>query len=378
MQFGSDNQTGASTRVLETITAANVGHTHGYGEDEWTERAVDALRETFQCDLDAFFVSTGTAANTLALSCLVQSWETILCHAQSHIIIDESTAPEFFTGGARLVGLAHGEGKLSVRHLKNYFLSAGLDIPHNPQSRALSITQATELGLVYTADEIAELTFVARQHNLSVHMDGARFSNAVAALDCAPADLTWKAGVDVLCLGATKNGCLAAEAVVFFKRDIAKQFVHRRKRAGHLLSKGRFYGSQIIGWLQDEHWLELAHNANLQATRLSETLSSIPGVRIVWPTQANEVFAVMPKQMAVHLKSVGADFYEWGHESLPRDVHIGEDEAFIRLVTSFTTEDNHVDNFCEVANGHKLTQAQLPGSKEKNRNACGKEKETGR
>ena len=351
MQFGSDNQTGASTHVLETIIAANAGHTHGYGDDEWTNRAVDVLRETFHCGLDAFFVLTGTAANTLALSCLVKPWETILCHAQSHIIIDESTAPEFFTGGARLIGLAQGDGKLNARHLTDYFHRAGLDIPHNPQAGAISLTQANELGLVYTSDEIAALTLVAHQHNLAVHMDGARFSNAVTALDCTPAELTWKAGVDVLCLGATKNGCLAAEAVIFFNRDLAEQFIHRRKRAGHLLSKGRFYGSQITGWLQDGHWLKLARHANLQANRLSNRLSTLPGVRIVWPTQANEVFAIMPKPMAIHLQSAGAEFYGWDHESLPRDIHVGEHETFVRLVTSFATEDRHIQDFCSTVEG---------------------------
>ncbi|MBD2057988.1 low specificity L-threonine aldolase [Oculatella sp. FACHB-28] len=354
MQFGSDNQTGASPQVLEMIVTANAGYTHGYGDDIWTKRAVEALRETFQCDLDAFFVSTGTAANSLALSCLVQPWEAILCHAQAHIITDESTAPEFFTNGARLIGLARGEGKLTAQHLLDYFEGAGVDIPHNPLVRALSLTQATESGLVYTPDEIASVTSVARQHHLSVHMDGARFSNAVAALGCTPADLTWKSGVDILCLGATKNGCLAAEAVIIFNSGLAEQFVHRRKRAGHLLSKGRFLSAQIIGWLKDEHWLELAHHANGQAAQLANALSAIPSVRIVWPTQANEIFAVMPKQVANYLQSSGAEFYEWYRESLPRNVVIDKNEILIRLVTSFATKDSHVCDFCSLLQSSSL------------------------
>jgi threonine aldolase len=349
MQFGSDNQTGASAQVLEMITTANTGHTHGYGHDEWTQRAVEALRETFQCDLEAFFVATGTAANVLALSCLVQPWEVILCHHQSHLMIDESTAPEFFTGGARLIGLALGDGKLNPQHLSEYFQSAGLDVPHNPQARALSITQATESGLVYTPGELAELTATARHHKLSVHMDGARFSNALATLGCTPADITWKAGVDILCLGATKNGCLAAEAVIIFNRALSEQFIQRRKRSGHLLSKGRFFGAQMLGWLKDDHWLGLARHANAQAARLANELATIPEVHIVWPTQANEVFVVMPKQMASQLQAAGAEFYEWYREALPRDMVIQDDEVFVRLVTSFATQDSHVHDFCVAA-----------------------------
>ena len=223
MQFGSDNQTGASTQVMEMLIRANDGFTHGYGDDQWTDRAVEALKDIFECDLEAFFVPTGTAANSLALSCLVQSWDTILCHDQAHILIDESTAPEFFTGGARLIGISRGEGKLSVEHLRHYFSVAGNDFPHNSSARALSITQASENGLLYTPEEVAALTDVAHDYGLRVHMDGARFSNAVAGLGCTPAEITWQAGVDVLCLGATKNGALAAEAVIFFKQ-ISKAF----------------------------------------------------------------------------------------------------------------------------------------------------------
>jgi threonine aldolase len=214
MQFGSDNQTGASARVLDTLALANAGHTPGYGDDRWTGRAVDALKEAFQCDLEAFFVSTGTAANALALSCLVKPWESVLCHAHAHVMLDESTAPEFFAG-ARLVGISRGDGKLSAEHVARYFRTAGTHVPHSPRAGALSIAQATELGLVYTAHELAALTAAAHQQGLTVHMDGARFSNAVAALGCAPADISWKAGVDVLCLGATKNGALAAPSSLF-------------------------------------------------------------------------------------------------------------------------------------------------------------------
>lgn len=349
MQFGSDNQTGASPRVMEMLARANAGHTHGYGNDEWTERAVEALKAVFQCDLSAFFVPTGTAANALALSNLVKPWETTLCHDQAHVALDESTAHEFFGGGARIRGISRGDGKLESRHLEQYFRFTGVEIPHNSQARALSISQASENGLVHTPAELLALCEIAHQNGLHVHMDGARFSNAVASLGCAPADITWKAGVDVLCLGATKNGALAAEAVIFFKRELADDFVHRRKRSGHLLSKGRLFGAQFVGWLEDGYWLELARHANAEAARLAGGLSSISGVRLVWPAQANELFVVMPKAIAARLKSAGAEFYEWYLDALPPGTRLAEDETFVRLVTSFVTTDEQVDEFCAVA-----------------------------
>ncbi|HEY6572534.1 MAG TPA: low specificity L-threonine aldolase [Candidatus Eisenbacteria bacterium] len=349
MQFGSDNQTGASPRVLETLTRANAGHTHGYGHDEWTERAVAALRELFACDLEAFFVATGTAANALALSSLVKPWETILCHDQAHVILDESTAPEFFGGGSRIRGISRGDGKLEARHLERYFRSGWVEIPHNSRAGAVSVSQASENGLVQTPAELASLCSLAHEHGLKVHMDGARFSNAVASLGCAPADVTWKAGVDVLCLGATKNGALAAESVIFFRPELAEEFIHRRKRAGHLLSKGRLFGAQFAGWLEGGYWLELARHANAQAARLAGGLSSVPGLRIVWPVEANELFVVMPKETAQRLKAAGAEFYEWYLDALPPGSRLEAGETFIRLVTSFATTDAHVDEFCAVA-----------------------------
>jgi threonine aldolase len=347
--FGSDNQTGASAPVMEMICKANAGHAFSYGDDEWTARAVETLKEVFQCDLDAFFVSSGTAANSLALSCLAQPWESVLCHSQAHILLDESTAPEFFTGGARLIGISQGEGKLEMKHLDRYFRTAGAHAPHNPLARVLSLTQASENGLVYTPEEIGTLTEEARRRGITVHMDGARFSNAVAALGCAPADIAWKAGVDVLCLGATKNGALAAEAVLFFKRGLAAPFMHRRKRSGHLLSKGRFFGAQFQGWLQGGHWLELAGRANARAARLAGGLSVLPGVRLAWPTQANEVFVVMPRTLADGLRAAGAEFYDWYPEALPVGHSLRDGEIFARLVTSFVTEVETVDAFLSLA-----------------------------
>jgi threonine aldolase len=347
MNFGSDNQTGASRQVLEMLTVANDGITHGYGDDEWTQQAVDALKDVFECDLDAYFVPTGTAANCLALSCMVQPWETILCHSHAHINVDESTAPEQFTGGARMLPISKGAGKITVEHLDNYFANVGTHEPHNPLARALSITQASEAGLVYFIDEVKSLCAAAKEHGLSVHMDGARFANALVTQNCSPAELTWKAGVDVLCLGATKCGALCAEAVIFFNKDLAKTFIHRRKRAGHLVSKGRLFGAQFLGWLKDNHWLELATHANSQAAKLAGQLATFEGVQLVWPVQANEVFVTMPKGLVTVLWDASAEFYDWYPDVRPADMMLGEDEMIVRLVTSFSSRDEERVEFCE-------------------------------
>ena len=349
MQFGSDNQSGVSDKVMDCLLQATNGYAHGYGEDEWTNKAVQALRETFECDLEAFFVITGTAANSLALSCLVQPWESVLCHHQAHILIDESTAPEFFSGGARLLSITNKAGKITEEHLHEYARTAGTDYPHNPRARALSFAQANESGLVYTVKEITALCAAAHHQGMRVHMDGARFANAVAALDCRPSEITWQAGVDVMSLGATKNGALAAEAVIFFNADLSVSFRERRKRAGHLVSKGRFFGAQFVSWLENDHWLELARHANRQAALLAETLSKLPDFRLVWPVQANEVFLILPKPKAEKLQAAGATFYEWYPEGLPPETSLHSDEVFIRLVTSFTTNAEDIDAFFATA-----------------------------
>lgn len=355
MYFGSDNQTGASLKVLGMLAEANNEYSHGYGDDRWTDQAIEALKALFECDLEAYFVATGTAANSLALSCMVQPWEAILCHDSAHIILDESTAPELFTGGARLLSVSNGQGKITPEHLENYFQTIGTDYPHNVRATALSITQASESGLVYTPTEISALSRVAKGNGLSIHMDGARFANAVASQQVAPAELSWKAGVDVLCLGATKCGALCAEVVIFFNKELAKTFVHRRKRGGHLLSKGRVFGAQMVGWLQDDHWLELAKHANTQAAKLAEAINGIDGLQLVWPVESNELFVVMPKGLATYLRDAGAEFYDWYVDTLPPNVTLQDDQQFARLVTSFATQDSHRHEFSELIRGYFIS-----------------------
>jgi threonine aldolase len=356
MYFGSDNQTGASAQVLDMLTQANNEYTHGYGDDRWTEQAVEALKAVFECDLEAYFVPTGTAANSLALSCMVQPWEGILCHDSAHIILDESTAPELFTGGARMRPISQGEGKISPQHLQDYFQIIGTDYPHNVKAAALSITQASESGLVYTPSEVTALSAAAKDNGLSVHMDGARFANALASLGCTPAELTWKAGVDVLCLGATKCGALCAEVVIFFNKDLAQTFTHRRKRGGHLLSKGRLFGAQMVGWLKDNHWLDLAQHANSQATALAKQITAFDQLKLVWPVHSNELFVIMPKGLVDHLQAAGAEFYDWYVDTLPPNITLGEHEMFSRLVTSFITQDVQREDFCELISDYFANQ----------------------
>ncbi|MFY0699242.1 MAG: low specificity L-threonine aldolase [Bermanella sp.] len=350
MFFASDNQSCASQPILDAIVAANQGFTHGYGDDPYTQKAVSLLETLFECNLDVFFVPTGTAANCLALASMVRPWQTILCHSSAHVLMDESTAPEFFTGGARMQGIAQHAGKLSAEHIENYLALAGDDIPHNSQAGALSITQANELGLVYTPSEIQAISQVCQQNHLKLHMDGARFANAVAHLNCSPADITWKAGVDSLSLGATKCGALCAEAVIFFNKEDAKACTHLRKRAGHLISKGRIFGAQFSGWLEKNHWLELAMHANQQAQTLSQALRKMKDIQIVWPVHANEIFLVLPKPLAVHLNNQGAEFYDWYPATLDPGTTLNSDQRYIRLVTSFLTTNTHCQDFITCIN----------------------------
>jgi threonine aldolase len=352
MNFGSDNQTGASAQVMDAVAACNAGRESSYGADTWTARAVAALRKAFDCDLDAYFVPTGTAANSLALACLVQPWNTILCHNESHVMLDELTAPEFFTGGARPVGMSQGAGKLEPKHVDGHLRHAGHEPPHNAIATALSVTQSSENGLVYTSAELEALCASAHRHGLQVHMDGARFANAVASLGCAPADISWRAGVDVLSLGATKNGALGAEAVIFFKNNrpqAAEQFIWRRKRAGHLISKSRFIAAQFVAWLKDDHWLQLARHANHHAALLAKSLTAIADVTVVWPTDANEVFAVLPRSAVAKLRAAGAVFYDWSSGGLPPGTLLRTDQVFVRLVTSFATTEREIAAFCSLA-----------------------------
>lgn len=355
MHFGSDNTLGASPRILEAIIKANGGHQPSYGEDAWCAAARSAIAEVFDRSVQVYFVSTGTVANSLALAALVPPWGAVLCQNDAHVVADESTAPELFSGGARFLPLDPVHGKLNPESVDR-LLSRGGHPPHHAQPSALTITQCNERGLVYTPDELAALTAVAKRHGISVHMDGARFANAVAALKCDPADITWRAGIDVLTLGASKNGALMAEAVVFFEPDLAKDFTYRIKRAGQMAAKSRFFGAQFDAWLRDDHWLELAHHANDVGRKLGQGLTRLPGVRLAWPVQANEVFAVMPRALAEWLRARGAIFYDWPAYTLPESETLSNTEVLVRLVASYGNSQADVDALLTEARNFNLNQ----------------------
>jgi len=336
MNFMSDNVTGAAPEILDALIRANEGAMPSYGADPLTARVERRMAALFGRDVAVFPVATGTAANSLALACMTPPWGAVYCHADSHINQDECGAPEMFTAGAKLIPLPGAHGKLTPDTLSAALEKAHVGFVHAVQPAALSLTQATESGTVYTPDEVAALCAVAKRHGLKVHMDGARFANAVAALGCDPADVTWKAGVDALSFGATKNGALAAEAVVFFDTGSAADFGYRRKRAAHLFSKMRFLSAQLDAYLADGLWLRLAAHANAQARRLGDGLAALPGARLRDPVEANEVFVSLPEPVIAGLEARGFAFYRW-------------DGTVVRLVTAWNTAAADVDALLTAA-----------------------------
>lgn len=305
--FASDNYSGVCPEAWAAMAEANAGHEVSYGNDAWTQRAADRLREIFETHCEVFFVFNGTAANSLALASLCQSYHSVLCHQLAHVETAECGAPEFFANGSKILLLAGAHGKIDPAEI-TAAVNQRNDI-HFPKPRALSLTQATELGTVYSAAEIGTLTETARKFGLRVHMDGARFANAVASLGAAPADLTWRAGVDVLCLGGSKNGIALGEAVVFFDRELARDFDYRCKQGGQLASKMRFLSAPWVGILQDGAWLRHARHANEMARRLEAGLRGIPGVEISHPVQSNAVFVKFPPPAERQLRACGWCFY---------------------------------------------------------------------
>ena len=349
MNFTSDNASGASDNVLAAIVAANAGVAMPYGADPWTAAAETALCDLFERDCAVFLVPTGTAANALALACLTPPWGAIFCHHDAHVMDDECGAPEFFADGAKLVGLPGAQGKISAQTLGAALTAYPRGLVKQVQPSALTLTQATESGTLYQIAEIAELARLAHAAGVSVHMDGARFANAMVSLGVSPAEMSWKAGVDVLSFGASKNGTLCCEAVIFFDRARAADFAFRRKRAGHTLSKGRFLGAQVTAYLAGGHWLDLAGAANARAAQLARGLAALPGVRVPWRCQANEVFVIVPRKAEEALKAAGARFYDWGARGLDGAAAPGPDEVFLRLVASFATTVAEVDEFLAIA-----------------------------
>jgi threonine aldolase len=344
MNFASDNAAGIAPEIFAAIARANEGAVLSYGRDPWTRRVERRFAEIFERDVALFLVATGTAANALALAHLAPPWGAVLCHREAHIATDECGAPEFYGGGIKLIGLSGEAGKIAPETLRCALDGGQWGGPHHVSPSALSLSQATEAGTIYRPGEIRELADMAHARGIAVHMDGARLANALARMNASLAQATWKAGVDVLSLGASKGGALAAEALVFFDPARAANMAERRKRGGHLISKHRFIAAQFEAYLADGLWLKLARRANAMADRLAAGLSAA-GYVPVWPVEANEVFVLIPARVDARLRAAGASYYPWSTNSLPRNLALAGEGAFVRLVTTFATTADEVDQF---------------------------------
>lgn len=343
MNFASDNTAGVAPEILAALARANEGFTLGYGNDDWTRRVEKKFCELFERDVAVFLVPTGTGANALALAHVTPPWGAVLCHQNSHIASDECGAPEFFGGGIKLIELPGDNGKIAAETLKARLGNKAVwGPPHHVTPAAVSISQASEAGTIYRGALIRTLADIAHGHGAALHMDGARFGNALVRLNVSAADMTWKAGVDVLSFGATKGGAMGAEAVIFFDPKRGEGMSGRRKRGGALLSKHRFIAAQMEAFLEDDLWLRLARHANGMADRLDDGLTKA-GYAPVWPVEANEVFAALPAALCDKLQAAGAVFYRSDTDD--------NGNVIVRLVTSFQTTAEEVERFVELARG---------------------------
>lgn len=340
--FRSDNVTGIDPAILQAIAAANQGPANAYGNDDCTKGLTERFSALFETEVTVLPVATGTAANALCLSAVTPPWGAIYAHEKAHIIMDECNAPELYSGGARLIGLPGEHGKFAVETLATT-LKQALRGVHHAKPSAVSLTQLTESGTAYSVDEVKAIGALCRKDGLALHMDGSRLGNAVAGLGCTPAEITWKAGVNLLSFGATKNGAMAAEAIVLFRKDpaLAEALEYRRKRAGHLFSKMRFLSAQLEAYLEGGRWMKNARHANGEAKRLAEGLAAVPGVALLGPVQGNEIFATMPVTLVEAIEAKGYLLQPWENPEGGQQV--------IRLVTAFDTDPKAVDGLLAVA-----------------------------
>ncbi|NBT30807.1 MAG: low specificity L-threonine aldolase [Rhodobacteraceae bacterium] len=350
MQFASDNTSPVHPKVMDAVMRANEGYASSYGNDAIMDRVRQQIRDLFEApDAAVYLVATGTIANVLSLALICPPWATVYCHRNAHIEEDECAAPEFYTGGAKLTLLEGKDAKIdpdALRAAIRFTARAGV---HNVQKGALSITNITEQGALYSLDEIRELTSIAKAAGIRSHMDGARFSNAVVSAGCTPAEMTWKSGIDILSFGGTKNGLMGVEAVVIFDPTLAWEFELRRKRGGHLFSKHRYLSAQMEAYLTDNLWHDMASHANAMGKRMSKGLSRIPGAKLLHPTQGNAVFASWPRSGHKRAMDAGAYYYFWpGDQPLE-----GPDDELLsaRLVCSWSTTEQDVDQFLDLLKG---------------------------
>jgi len=344
MFFASDNSSGVPAEILEALVRANEGFSPGYGADAIMERLRARIRAVFEApEAAVHLVATGTAANALSLATFCPPWGAVYCHKVAHIEEDECGAPEFYTGGAKLVLMGGEHGKIDLQELDIKLESAARVGVHNVQKGMISLTNLTECGSRYSVSEIRALASLAKAHNLPVHLDGARFTNALVAEGCTPAEMTWKAGVDVLSFGGTKNGLMGVEAVVIFDPAKAWEFELRRKRGGHLFSKHRFLSAQMEAWLHDDLWLSLARHANAMAERLETGLKALPDTTLLHPRGGNMLFPSFPRAAHRRARTGGAAYYFWPND---RALDGDETEALsARLVASWSTTEEQVDTF---------------------------------
>jgi threonine aldolase len=336
--FASDNYAGICPEAFAALTEANQGHEVSYGDDAWTAKASNLIRDVFETNCEVFFVFNGTSANSLSLASLCQSYHSILCHELAHVEVAECGAPEFFANGTKILLLPGANAKVEPKAIEHAVKKRN-DV-HYPKPRALSLTQATEVGTVYSLAELQAVADAARHFQLRVQMDGARFANAVVSLGVTPKEITWKSGVDVLCFGGTKNGMAVGEAVVFFNSELAREFDYRCKQGGQLASKMRFLSAPWAGMLEGGAWLHHARHANAMAKRLEASIRGLPGIEISFPVQTNGVFAKIPPEAvdAMHLE--GWKFYTGV---------VTPDES--RLMCSWDTTEEDVDSFAADLRG---------------------------
>jgi threonine aldolase len=329
--FASDNTAPIAPEAWNALEEANRNAVASYGADKWTQRVAELVREIFETDCEVFFVFNGTAANSLALAQLCRSYHSVVCHEHAHIATDECGGPEFFSGGSKLLPTTGANGKLDLRKIEAVLMKQR-DL-HSPKPHVISVTQSTELGTVYTRDELAAICGFARERAMFVHMDGARFANAVATLGCTPKSITWELGLDVLCLGGTKNGTGGGELVVFFKKELGREFDYRAKQAGQLASKMRFVAAPWAGLLSDGAWIENARRANRSAASLATKLRELGGFELAFPQEANAIFLRMPEQLVSGLHARGWHFYKF----IEPDVY--------RLMCSWAVTERALDEF---------------------------------
>ncbi len=341
MLFASDNWAGAHPKIAENLARHASGLSPAYGASDLDRKVANTFNDIFEREVAVFFVGTGTAANSLSMSAVARAGGVVLCHRDAHMIADECGAPEYFTHG-RLSPVDGALGRMDVANLEAAIAKYPAAFVHSGQPAAISITQATEIGTLYDVNQIGAISEIARRHGLPLHMDGARFANALVSLDITPAEMTWKSGVDIISFGGTKNGCWCAEAVVFMNPEQATEFPFIRKRAAQLFSKSRFIAAQFEAYFDTDLWLDTARHANAMTQRLAGYVANSAHARLGWEPQANELFPVIKNDTAAALRAAGATFHPW---NAPRDLAdaIGPDEALCRFVTSFATTQDDVD-----------------------------------